>query len=87
MDLWQLNIFCKVIELKSFSKAGGTAYLSQPTVSSHIRDLESYFGCRLIDRMSKEAVPTKAGQLVYAYAKNLLPCAMRWKLLYPIFTE
>lgn len=72
MDLWQLNIFCKVIELKSFSKAGGTAYLSQPTVSSHIRDLESYFGCRLIDRMSKEAVPTKAGQLVYAYAKKLI---------------
>jgi len=72
MDLWQLNIFCKVIELKSFSKAGGTAYLSQPTVSSHIRDLESHFGCRLIDRMSKEAVPTKAGQLVYVYAKKLI---------------
>jgi len=72
MDLWQLNIFCKVIELKSFSKAGKMAYLSQPTVSSHIRDLESHFGCRLIDRMSKEAVPTKAGQLVYAYAKKLI---------------
>ncbi|MBU1181996.1 MAG: selenium metabolism-associated LysR family transcriptional regulator [Pseudomonadota bacterium] len=72
MDLWQLNIFCKVIELKSFSKAGETAHISQPTVSSHIRDLESHFGCRLIDRMSKEAVPTKAGQLVYAYAKKLI---------------
>lgn len=72
MDLWQLNIFCKVIELKSFSKAGKMAYLSQPTVSSHIRDLESHFGCRLIDRMSKEAVPTKAGQLVYAFAKKLI---------------
>ncbi|MFO7665436.1 MAG: selenium metabolism-associated LysR family transcriptional regulator [Desulfobacterales bacterium] len=71
MDLWQLNIFCKVIELKSFSKAAETAFLSQPTVSSHIRDLESHFGCRLIDRMSREAVPTKAGQLVYAYAKKL----------------
>jgi len=75
MDLWQLNIFCKVIELKSFSKAGETAYLSQPTVSSHIRGLESHFGCRLIDRMSKEAVPTKAGQLIYAYAKKIM--AMR----------
>ena len=43
MDLWQLNIFCKVVELKSFSLAGKTVYLSQPTVSSHIKDLEEHF--------------------------------------------
>ncbi len=72
MDLWQLNIFCKVIELKSFSKAGKTIHLSQPTVSSHIKDLENHFGCRLIDRLSKEAVPTKAGELLYNYALRLI---------------
>lgn len=72
MDLWQLHIFCKVVELKSFSKAGETIHLSQPTVSSHIKDLEDHLGCRLIDRMSKEALPTKAGELLYRYAKRLL---------------
>jgi len=72
MDLWQLNIFCKVVDLKSFSKAGKKAHLSQPTVSSHIKDLEDHFGCRLIDRLSKEAVPTKAGELLYDYAQKLL---------------
>jgi DNA-binding transcriptional LysR family regulator len=72
MDLWQLNIFCKVVELKSFSKAGKAVHLSQPTVSSHIKDLEDYFGCRLIDRLSKEAVPTKEGELLYRYARRLL---------------
>ena len=72
MDLWQLNIFCKVIELKSFSRAGKTVHLSQPTVSSHIKDLEDHLDCRLIDRLSKEAVPTKAGELLYGYAKRLL---------------
>ena len=72
MDLWQLNIFCKVIELKSFSKAGKTVHLSQPTVSSHIKDLEDHLDCRLIDRLSKEAVPTKAGELLYGYAKRML---------------
>ena len=72
MDLWQLNVFCKVIELKSFSKAGSAVYLSQPTVSSHIKDLEEGLGCKLIDRLPKEAVPTKAGELLYAYAKRLL---------------
>ena len=72
MDLWQLKIFCKVVELKSFSRAGKIVHLSQPTVSSHIKDLEGHFGCRLIDRLSKEAVATKAGELLYGYARKIL---------------
>ena len=72
MDLWQLHIFTKVVELKSFSKAGAAIHLSQPTVSSHIKDLEDHFECRLIDRLGKEALPTKAGTLLYGYARKLL---------------
>ncbi len=72
MDLWQLHIFCKVVELKSFSRAGEAIHLSQPTISSHIKDLENHFNCSLIDRMGKEALPTKAGELLYQYACRLL---------------
>lgn len=72
MDLWQLHVFCKVVELNSFSKAGKVVHLSQPTVSSHIKDLEDYIGCRLIDRLPKKAGPTKAGELLYGYAKKML---------------
>lgn len=72
MDLWQLQIFCKVVELSSFSKAGQAIHLSQPTVSSHIKDLEQHFGCPLIDRLSRHAVPTKAGTLLYTNALKLL---------------
>jgi DNA-binding transcriptional LysR family regulator len=72
MDLWQLTIFCKIVEQRSFSKAGKLVHLSQPTVSSHIKDLEHHFGCRLIDRLAKEAVPTKEGELLYHYALRLI---------------
>ena len=72
MDLWQLQIFCKVVDLKSFSLAGRAVHLSQPTVSSHIKDLEDHFDCRLIDRLSKEALPTQAGRLLYRYAKRMI---------------
>ncbi len=72
MDLWQLHIFCRVIECKSFSRAAGIVHLSQPTISSHIKELESHFGCQLIDRLPKEAVPTQAGRLLYTYARKLL---------------
>jgi DNA-binding transcriptional LysR family regulator len=72
MDLWQLHIFCRVVECKSFSKAAEAVHLSQPTVSSHIKDLEEHFGCLLVDRMSKEAAPTQAGRLLYGYARRML---------------
>lgn len=72
MDLWQLYIFCKVVDHQSFSKAGRTVHLSQPTVSSHIKDLENHFECRLIDRLAKKAVPTRAGELLYSYARRLI---------------
>ncbi len=72
MDLWQLHIFCKVVDLESFSRAGRAVHLSQPTVSSHIKDLEDHFACRLIDRLAKAALPTKAGRLLYRYAKRMI---------------
>jgi DNA-binding transcriptional LysR family regulator len=72
MDLWQLHIFCRVIEYRSFSKAAEAVHLSQPTVSTHIKELEGHFGCPLIDRLTKEAVPTQAGRLLYGYARRLL---------------
>jgi DNA-binding transcriptional LysR family regulator len=72
MDLWQLKIFCKVVELKSFSKAGESVHLSQPTVSSHIKELEEHFGTRLVDRLSRKVLPTKAGELLYDYAQQLV---------------
>ncbi|SCY70370.1 selenium metabolism-associated LysR family transcriptional regulator [Desulfoluna spongiiphila] len=72
MDFWQLTIFCKVVEFKSFSRAAEAIYLSQPTVSSHIKDLEEHCGFRLLDRLGKEVLPTKAGELLFSYAKRLL---------------
>ena len=72
MDLWQLHIFTKVVELGSFSKAAQAVNLSQPTVSSHIKDLEDHLNCRLIDRLGRKASPTKGGELLYSFATRLL---------------
>jgi DNA-binding transcriptional LysR family regulator len=72
MDLWQLHIFVSVIEHKSFSKASSAINLSQSTVSSHIKELEDHFQCQLLDRLGKITEPTKAGDILYQYAKKLL---------------
>ena len=72
MDIRALEVFCKIVELKSFSKAAEAVYLTQPTVSGHIKGLEEFVGLKLLDRLGREVVLTKAGELLYGYAKQIL---------------
>jgi DNA-binding transcriptional LysR family regulator len=72
MDLHRLEIFCKVVELKSFTLAAEALSLSQPTVSEHIRSLEEMAGDTLVERLGRELRLTPAGQMLYRYAQKLL---------------
>jgi DNA-binding transcriptional LysR family regulator len=72
MDMRRLEVLCKVIELKSFTKAAEALSLSQPTVSEHIRSLEEALGERLIDRLGREVLATPAGRVFYQYARNII---------------
>jgi DNA-binding transcriptional LysR family regulator len=71
-DLRQLEIFHKVVELKSFSKAADAVFLAQASVSERIATLENMVGTKLLDRLGREVVPTKAGELLYKHAVLLL---------------
>lgn len=72
MDIRALEVFCKIVELKSFSKAAEAVYLTQPTVSGHIKGLEEFVGLKLLDRLGREVVMTKAGEVLYGYAQQVL---------------
>ena len=72
MDLHRLEVFCRVVELKSFTKAAEALLLSQPTISEHIRILEELLGERLLDRLGRHVLPTPAGQILYRYAQKML---------------
>lgn len=74
MDIRRLEAFAKVYELRSFSKAGQDLFLSQPTISAHIAGLESELGLPLFDRMGRTVLPTKAGDILYGYAKKTFAC-------------
>jgi DNA-binding transcriptional LysR family regulator len=71
-DLRQLEIFRKVVELESFSKAAEAVFLSQASVSERIATLENTVGLKLLDRLGRRVVPTKAGELLHNHALNLL---------------
>jgi DNA-binding transcriptional LysR family regulator len=72
MDIRRLEVFCKVLELGSFTKAAEALPLSQPTVSEHVKSLEEMLGEKLIDRLGREALPTPAGRILYQYARSIL---------------
>ena len=71
-DIRQLEIFRAVVDLKSFSKAAGRVFLAQASVSERIATLEGLVGTRLLDRLGRQVVPTKAGELLYKHAVLLL---------------
>jgi len=71
-DLKQLEIFCRVVELNSFSKAADAVFLAQASVSERIAVLEQMTGTKLIDRLGRQISPTTAGKLLYKHAKRLL---------------
>jgi DNA-binding transcriptional LysR family regulator len=75
MDLRRLEVFAKVAELGSFSRAAEALYLTQPTVSEHVRALEDEVGVQLLDRLGRGATPTRAGELLLGYARRMLMLA------------
>ena len=72
MDLRVLEVFCRIVELRSFSRAAEAVSLTQPTVSAHIKGLEAEVGLRLFDRIGRAVAPTQAGELLYGYARRVL---------------
>ena len=72
MDIHQLRVFASVFKNKSFSKASEELYLTQPTVSDHIRSLEEDFDCKLFDRLGRTIIPTREAEVLYSHALEIL---------------
>jgi DNA-binding transcriptional LysR family regulator len=72
MDLHHLEIFCTLVRLRSFSRTAEALFLTQPTVSGHMKNLEDELGVKLLDRLGKRVVPTEAGDILYRHGVRLL---------------
>jgi DNA-binding transcriptional LysR family regulator len=68
----ELEIFCKVVELESFSKAAEAVFLAQASVSERIASLEQKIGVQLLDRLGRKVIPTAAGELLLKHATLFL---------------
>ena len=72
MDIKQLEVFVAVAKHKSFSKAARELFLTQPTVSSHIQNLENEMQTVLLNRNNKTITLTDSGHILYNHAIVIL---------------
>ncbi|SBV97209.1 LysR substrate binding domain protein [uncultured Eubacteriales bacterium] len=72
MEFKQLQSFSAVVKYQSFTKAAERLYLSQPTISTHIRLLEEELNSTLIVRTTKSVEVTPRGRELYECAATIL---------------
>lgn len=72
LDLKKLVIFQEIARCKSFSVASEKLFMSQSTVSMHMKRLEDSLGLQLLKRGKNETVPTPEGKMVLKYADRIM---------------
>lgn len=72
MDIRHLAYFSEVAKHLSFSKAAAALYVSQPSISKAIKNLEMDLGVPLFYRSTKQLELTDAGKAVLTNAQNVL---------------
>ena len=72
MTIIQLEYFLAVANFGSFSIAADHCFVTQPSLSMQIKSLEEELGVMLLDRAKKPVIPTEAGEVVLAQAREAL---------------
>ena len=79
----QLRIFVKVAELKSVTRAAEELHLTQPAVSSQLKNLQDQFSLPLFEVIKKRIHITGFGEEVFETGKKILADVgqMKYKML------
>ena len=64
-----IELFIRVVETGSFSKAASEAGVTQPTATKSVATMEHRLGARLLHRSTRGVTPTEVGALYYEKCK------------------
>ena len=65
MDIKTLRYFVEVVRQQSFTRAAQNLYVTQPTISKMLRNLEDELSCTLLIRDGRKLLLTDTGKVVY----------------------
>lgn len=71
VTLYQLRIFLAVIRHHNYTRAAEELYLSQPSVSAQVHELERLIGLPLFEQVGKRLVLTQAGRMLEDHAQHI----------------
>lgn len=71
------KIFYYVAKYRNITAAANALFLSQPTVSRTIQNLETELGCQLFIRSKKGVVLTPEGEILYRYVSRAHQAAIQ----------
>jgi len=66
-----VQLFARIVETGSFSKASSDLGITQPTATKHVAALEAHLGARLLNRNTRGVSPTEIGTLYYEKCKAI----------------
>ena len=66
-----LDLFIRVVETGSFSRAAGELGIAQPTATKAVAAIEKRLGARLLHRSTRGITPTEVGALYYDKCKHI----------------
>jgi LysR family hydrogen peroxide-inducible transcriptional activator len=72
MEIYQLRYFIAVAETGNFTKAAARSFISQPSLSQQILNLEEELGQKLFHRLGRKVTLTNAGHLLLERAHRIL---------------
>ncbi|MCL6262091.1 LysR family transcriptional regulator [Craterilacuibacter sp. RT1T] len=72
MDIRALRYFAAVVREQSFTRAADSLFVTQPTISKMVRQLEDELGTPLLLRQGKHISLTDAGKVTLARAEDML---------------
>ena len=72
MDIRVLRYFLVVAREESFSRAADALYLSQPTLSRQIREMEEELGVQLLTRTNRNVRLTQEGMRLRRRAQEIV---------------
>ena len=72
MTIQQLNYVITISEIGSLNKAAEVLYVTQPSLTSAVRELEKELGTVLVDRSGRAVKLTAAGLVFEEYASRIL---------------
>lgn len=72
MDIKHLEVFIKIYEENSVTKASEKLFITEPACSLYLKQLENYYQTKFFNRYKKRLIKTNEGTLFYQKAKKIL---------------